>query len=236
MDNPSSKPKLKILLVDDDLETRQLVSLMFANSGHKLLVTGHGKSAMTLLEHEKVDLILLDIMMPELDGLMMLEMVRRVSAAPVLMLTALSDPRIMEQSFLLGADDYLTKPFTKAKLLDRVDRLARQLTSFVEDTKSTWSANFRVDMQKSELIYRGLQIAMTTNELKVFSRLLENAFTEVNRMDLYEAGWGRELLPQRTMAGLVDSTLASLREKLEADPHNPRLLLSSERGYTFSPG
>jgi len=65
---------------------------------------------------------------------------------------------------------------------------------------------------------------------------MENAFTEVNRMDLYEAGWGRELLPQRTMAGLVDSTLASLREKLEADPRNPRLLLSSERGYTFSPG
>ncbi len=236
MVNPSSNHKLKILLVDDDLETRQLVGLMFANSGHKLLVSGHGKSAMTLLEHEKVDLILLDIMMPELDGLMMLEMVRRVSAAPILMLTALSDPRIMEQSFLLGADDYLVKPFTKAKLLDRVDRLARQLTSFVEDAKSTWTANFKVDLQKSELIYRGLPIAMTTNELKVFGRLLENAFTEVNRMDLYEAGWGRELLPQRTMAGLVDSTLASLREKLEADPRNPRLLLSSERGYTFSPG
>lgn len=227
--------KLKILLVDDDADTRQLVTMMFANSGHKLLTTATGKSALTLLEHEKVDLILLDIMMPELDGLMLLEQVRKISPAPILMLTALSDQRIMERSYLLGADDYLIKPFTKNKLFDRIERIARQLTSFVEDGRAAWKNDFKVDIEKGELIFRGRSYEMTSNEMRLLARLMENPFEEINLMDLYEAVWGREPLPMRTRRALVDSTVTSLREKLEDDPKNPKILVSSESGWTFRP-
>lgn len=227
--------KLKILLVDDDLDTRELVAMMFTNSGHKLLTTGQGKSALTLLEHEKVDLILLDIMMPELDGLMMLEQVRKVSAAPVLMLTALSDPRIMERSYLLGADDYLIKPFTKNKLFERIERLARQLTTFVEDSKAAWHEDYKIDIEKGELVFHGRALEMTSNELRLLARLMENPYVEINLMDLYEAVWGREPLPMRTRQALVESAVTSLREKLEDEPNNPKILQSSENGWTFCP-
>lgn len=227
--------KLKILLVDDDADTRELVTMMFANSGHKLLTTGHGKSALTLLEHEKVDLILLDIMMPELDGLLMLEQVRKVSPAPIIMLTALSDPRIMERSFLLGADDYLIKPFTRSKLFDRIERLARQLTSFVEESKSAWRDNYKVDIEKSELIFHGRPLEMTSNELRLLMRMMENPYVEINLMDLYEAVWGREPIPMRTRQALVESTVTNLREKLGDDPQMPKIIQSSENGWIFSP-
>lgn len=235
MANPNPNPRLKILLVDDDADTRQLVSMMFTDSGHKLLTSASGKAALTLLEHEKVDLILLDIMMPELDGLMMLESVRRYSAAPVLMLTALSDPRIMEQSYLLGANDYIVKPFSKSKLLERVDRLARQLTSFVEDGRASWRNDYQIDFENSLLTFRGRTIEMTSNELRLLTKLMDNAFLEIDLFDLYEAVWGREPLPLTTRRALVESAVTSLREKLESDPHNPRILRSTQNGWTFFP-
>ena len=235
MANPFPKPKLRILLVEDDADTRGLVTMMFADSGHKLLTTGHGKSALTLLEHEKVDIILLDIMMPELDGLKVLENVRRVSSAPILMLTALSDPRIMEESYLLGANDYLIKPFTKNKLFDRIDRLASQLTSFVDHDWSTRSGDFKIESEKNSVLYRGRTFEMTPNELKMITRLTENAYMEVSVFDLYEAVWGREPLPLRTKQALVDSTVNNLREKLEEDPQNPKIFLTSDKGCTFLP-
>ncbi len=235
MANPIPQQKLKILLVDDDPDTRTLVSMMFADSGHKLLTAPSGKAALTLLEHEKVDLILLDIMMPELDGLMMLESLRRHSSAPVLMLTALSDPRIMEQSYLLGADDYIVKPFTKSKLLERVGRMARQLTSFVEDSTAVWRLEYNIDFEKSELTFRGKKIEMTANELRLLARLMDNAFLEVSTMELYEAVWGREPLPMATRQALVENAVAGLREKLEVNPHHPKIINSSPHGWTFFP-
>jgi len=235
MANPIPKPKLKVLLVDDDPDTRELVTMMFSGTGHKLVTIGQGQSALKLLEHEKVDIILLDIMMPDFDGLMVLENIRKVSSAPILMLTALSDPRIMEQSYLLGADDYIVKPFSKNKLLDRIERLARQLTSFVDNGLASWRTDFMIDYDKNELVYRGRTIEMTSNELRLLTRMMDNAFLEVNVMDLYEAGWGREPLPFRTREALVENTILSLREKLEADPRSPRLLLASENGWIFNP-
>jgi DNA-binding response OmpR family regulator len=151
------------------------------------------------------------------------------------MLTALSDQRIMEQSYLMGAGDYLVKPFTKNKLFERIDRIARQLDSFVEDGKTTWSNDFKVETEKNELIYRGQPIEMTTNELKMLSRLMENAYMEVSFFDLYEAVWGREPLPLRTKQALVNSTITNLRDKIENDPKNPKIFLNSDKGYTFCP-
>jgi DNA-binding response OmpR family regulator len=236
MSNPIHHPKLKILLVDDDPDTRDLVSMMFSDTGHKLLTIGQGQAALELLEHQKFDVILLDIMMPDFDGLMVLENIRKKSSAPVLMLTALSNVQIMEQSYQLGANDYIVKPFSKNKLLERIDRLARQLTSFVDDSLAGWKADFAIDYEKNELVYHGRTIEMTPTELRLLTRLMESAFVDVNVMDLYEAGWGREPLPFRTRQALVENTIRSLREKLETDPQNPKLLLSAENGWILRPG
>jgi two-component system, OmpR family, response regulator len=227
--------KLKILLVDDDPDTRQLVSMIIEKAGHKIQTTGHGKAALTLLQHEKVDMILLDIMMPEIDGMSVLESVRQVSTAPVLMLTALSDAHIMEQCYMLGADDYIVKPFAMNKLLERLDRLALQLPSSSDIQDMPWASTYKLDVDRNALTHAGLSIDLTPNETHLLNKLMENAYIEVSIGDLYEAGWGLEQLPVRTMHALVENTIRGLQSKLEQDPDNPRILLATNTGYSFNP-
>ena len=236
MTNGQPRRKLKILLVDDEPDTRQLVTMMVEKAGHKIQTTGHGKAALTLLQYEKVDMILLDILMPEIDGMSVLETVRQVSTAPVLMLTALSDVHIMEQCFLLGADDYIVKPFAMTKLLERIERIATQLPPSNDIQDMPWAVNYKLDVNKNILTHAGLVIDLTPNETYLLHKLMENAFLQVSVGDLYEAGWGREQLPARTMKALVDNTIRGLQIKIEQDPDNPRILLATDTGYSFNPG
>ena len=229
------KRKLKILLVDDDPDTRQLVMMIIEKAGHKIQTTGHGKAALTLLQHERVDIILLDIMMPETDGMAVLESIRQVSTAPVIMLTALSDAQIMEQCYMMGADDYIVKPFAMKKLLERIDRLAQSLPLPTDINEMPWAVNYKLDVDRNVLNHAGLSIDLTPNETHLFNKLMENAYMEVSIGDLYEAGWGIEQLPARTMHALVENTIRGLQTKLEQDPDNPRILLVTDKGFTFNP-
>ncbi|MEN4011514.1 MAG: response regulator transcription factor [Bellilinea sp.] len=233
----SAKPsrKLRILLVDDDADTRQLVSMIIEKAGHKIQTTGHGKAALTLLEHERFDIILLDIMMPEVDGLSTLESIRQVSSAPVIMLTALSDAGIMEQSYLMGADDYIVKPFAMAKLIERIDRLARSLPLSEGTETSAHASHYKLDLNNNTLVRGGIVLDLNPNEARLLSCLMDNAYVEVPLPSLYEAGWGKEMLPQRTMQALVENTIRSLQNKLEEDALTPQIVIRTENGFSFIP-
>lgn len=226
---------LKILLVDDDADTRQLVTMIIEKAGHKIQTAGHGQAALTLLEHESFDIILLDIMMPEIDGLNVLESIRRVSTAPVIMLTALSDAGIMEQSYFMGADDYIVKPFAMSKLLERIDRVARTLPPQETPMPTGWSSNYQLNLDNNTLVRGGIMIDLNPTEARLLSCLMDNVYSEVPIITLYEAGWGGEVLPQRTVQALVENTIRSLQNKLEADPQNPQLITRTENGFCFIP-
>lgn len=229
------RPPLKILLVDDDADTRQLITVILEHAGYKIQATGHGQSAILLLAHEKIDLVLLDIMIPDVDGLFVLEAIRKASKAPVLMITALSDAHIMEQSYLMGADDYIVKPFSSQKLLERIDRLARQVTPAGDDGSPTWENNFQLDESEGTLVIDGWKIELTLIEINLLKRLMESAYIEVSRADLFKAGWGNEFLPAQTMDDMVDSTILNLQTKIEKDPLVPTILLDTEAGFIFNP-
>ncbi|HAD07687.1 MAG TPA: hypothetical protein DCE76_11080 [Anaerolineaceae bacterium] len=235
MSSTKSGRKLKILLVDDDADTRQLVTMIIEKAGHKIQTAGHGQAALTLLEHETFDIILLDIMMPEVDGLNVLESIRRVSTAPVIMLTALSDAGIMEQSYFMGADDYIVKPFAMSKLLERIDRVARTLPPQETPEPPAWSSNYQLDLNNNTLVRGGIMIDLNPTEARLLSCLMENVYSEVPVPTLYEVGWGREVLPQRTMQALVENTIRSLQTKLEDDPQNPQIITRTENGFCFIP-
>lgn len=230
-----SPPPLKILLVDDDADTRQLITVILERAGYTVQSTGHGQSAILLLGHEKIDLVLLDIMIPDVDGLSVLEAIRKVSKAPVLMITALSDARIMEQSYLMGADDYIVKPFSSHKLLERIDRLARQVTSSAEDLNTAWEETYQLDVTNGALVIAGWSIELSPIEVNLLKRLMDSAYIEVSRIDLFKAGWGNVFLPPQTVAALVDNTLHSLQLKIEKDPLEPSLLMPTREGYIFNP-
>ncbi|WP_448335209.1 response regulator transcription factor [Bellilinea sp.] len=235
MSSTKTGRKLKILLVDDDADTRQLVTMIIEKAGHKIQTAGHGQAALTLLEHETFDIILLDIMMPEIDGLNVLESIRRVSTAPVIMLTALSDAGIMEQSYFMGADDYIVKPFAMSKLLERIDRVARTLPPQETPTPSGWSSNYQLNLDNNTLVRGGIMIDLNPTEARLLSCLMDNVYSEVPILTLYEAGWGGEVLPQRTVQALVENTIRSLQNKLEEDPQNPQLITRTENGFCFIP-
>ncbi len=235
MSDVPSKRKLKILLIDDDPDTRELVTMMVEKAGHRIQATAHGQAGLLLLEHEKIDIVLLDIMMPDVDGLNVLTSIRKTSKAPVLMLTALSDTGIMQQSYLLGADDYMVKPFTMNKLIERIERLARQLPPSSEPEEPAWSKNYKLDETNEILEHAGLAIELTPTETRLFKRLMQDAYIEVTTGELYSAGWGREMLPARTMQALVDNTIRNMQGKIEANPDQPQILLHTEVGYLFKP-
>ncbi|MCX7976223.1 MAG: response regulator transcription factor [Bellilinea sp.] len=235
MSSIKSGRKLKILLVDDDADTRQLVTMIVEKAGHKIQTAGHGQAALALLEHETFDIILLDIMMPEVDGLNVLESIRRVSTAPVIMLTALSDAGIMEQSYFMGADDYIVKPFAMSKLLERIDRVARTLPPQETSETPAWISNYQLDLNNNTLVRGGIMIDLNPTEARLLSCLMENVYSEVPVPTLYEVGWGREVLPQRTMQALVENTIRSLQTKLEDDPQNPQIITRTDNGFCFIP-
>lgn len=230
-----SKPIYKVLLVDDDADTRQIVSVMIAKAGHVLLTTGSGSEALSLLSHEKVDVILLDIMMPEMDGLSILETIRATSDAPILMLTAISNAAIMEQSYIMGADDYIVKPFSREKLIDRIERLGSRVKPVVNSSQPNWSSRFWLDTRNNLLIREGTAVDLTEVEAKIMNRLMEYPCTEVSDADLYFAGWGDTELSTRTVRMMVEEVIASLQAKLEYNPDFPLILTATRDGFTFNP-
>jgi DNA-binding response OmpR family regulator len=233
--NTNPNRKLKILLVDDDADTRDLVSMIVQNAGHQLISTGQGRQALSLLEREAVDVILLDIMMPDVDGLSVLETIRKYSLAPVIMLTALSEGVIMEQSYQLGADDYIVKPFAMTKLIERIDRIIDKLPYGSTEGINDMVQDYELELENNLLHHGGKQIELTPNETRMLNRLLNSAYNEVGIVQLYEAVWGHDPLPQRSMRTLVSNTLQGLRLKIESDPYQPRIFLQSDSGCTFIP-
>ncbi len=235
MTTNQSNRKLKILLVDDDPDTRQLVTMMLEPAGHKVMTTANGKAALTLLEHEKIDLILLDIMMPEIDGLNVLESLQNRWDIPVLMLTALSDVHIMQQSYQLGADDYIVKPFTRPRLLERIDRLAKTLPQPEKPFSAPWASRYQLNREKNVLVMDGTEIVLSLNEINLMEYFIENAYLEVTSEELYKIGWGGEMLPARTVNALVGNTVHQLQLKLEPNMELPTILVSTQNGFIFNP-
>ncbi|WP_054522133.1 response regulator transcription factor [Thermanaerothrix daxensis] len=226
--------QLKILIIDDDRDTCDLLRGILEKENHQVLTTTQPQSALRLLQHEAVDLIILDIMMPDLDGLTLLEALRRETQAPILMLTALSDPRVMQQCYDMGASDYLVKPFAMTQLKERVRRLAEKIPPRpIPDT--TWQAQFRLDVEQNLLVYKDLPILLTPTESRLLRYLLDNAFHEVTWEALYHAGWGNEILPEPTARALVENTIRSLLYKMQPDSDETRLIQSTMGGYIFLP-
>lgn len=235
MVNPPSRP-LKILLVDDDPDTCLMVAKMMEGAGHTIKTTTNGQDALAYLNQERVDMVLLDILMPEIDGLNLLEIIRRTSEVPVMMLTAVSHSDIMQQSYILGADDYIIKPFSREKLLDRISRLAYKTPRPVKTEPSAWTMRYWLDSNNHMLVHDGTAINLTEIETRMLEKLMDAPYQEVSEVILDEAAWGASPnISARMKEERVLGSIKGLQVKLEEDASDPKILIITAKGYMFTP-
>jgi DNA-binding response OmpR family regulator len=220
---------IRVLVVDDDTRLFELLSSYLEQNDVSAVSAPDGQSALALLARETVDAVLLDIMMPGMDGLTVLRKIRERSAIPVIMLTAKGDETDRVVGLELGADDYLPKPFGPRELLARLRAVLRRAQADLVDHRLSASGVI-VDLQARTVEREGRPIELTGLEFDILVALLRRAGRVVPRNALLElSGRGDVVVSDRT----VDVHVSHLRKKLEDDPSR---LIRTVRGvgYVFS--
>ena len=212
-----------VLVVEDELKIRELVRRYLEREALSVLTTGSGAEALTMLETQEVDLIVLDLNLPDVSGETVATEVRSRSAIPILMLTAKSTEADRIRGLELGADDYLTKPFSPRELVLRVQAvLRRSQTSATSDAPAAFGDGaLIIDEVRHDLIVRGEPVELTPTEWALLVALTGTPGRVFSRAELINRLRGYEFDGyERT----VDSHVKNLRRKIELDPHEPALV------------
>lgn len=227
--------KKHVLLVDDEEHILRLLDYHLAKEGYQTELVGDGRSALKLAETEHFDFILLDIMLPQLDGI---EVCKRIRAkgitTPIMMVSAKGDEFDKVLALELGADDYLTKPFSPRELIARVKAILRRTEKDQTDdnglSDEQWVVNgLRVFPDRHEVYKDNDMLNLTPKEYELLLYLIKHPNMTLTRERLLERIWGYDF-GQETR--LVDVHIGKLREKVEDDPKNPKFI-KTIRGYGY---
>lgn len=211
-----------ILVIDDELDLLVMIKSIFNRAGYKNVITAaSAREAISIISKRMPDMIILDIMMPEMDGFELLQEIRAISKVPVLILTAKGGAEDRFSGFELGADDYLIKPFLPKELLLRVGAILRRV--YPEKNRVVVLDAVRVDLDKAEVIRENDTIPLTAKEYSIFLKLAENAGHIVTIGSLCQTACGE--IWQGYESTLM-TYIRHLREKIEKNPSAPVSLLT----------
>ena len=214
-----------ILICDDQKDIVSALKIYLAPEGYRLFEAYNGRQALEIVNREDIDLILLDIMMPIMDGITATAKIREVSNVPIIFLTAKSETGDMVKGLNAGADDYITKPFVPAEVLARVRSQLRRYASLgsrpaeTEDTLTIGAIT--LDDRTKTVTVDGTEVNLTPTEYRILHLLMANPGTVYSTKALYEAVWQETALGSE---GAVAVHIRHLREKIEIDPSEPRYL------------
>jgi DNA-binding response OmpR family regulator len=223
---PVKKPT--ILIADDD---PQLLRLMMRNlqlEGYEVLAASDGQQALEEIEQNSPDLVLLDVMMPKMDGFTVCHRVRQFSAVPIIIVTARGQDQDKVRGLDLGADDYLAKPFSVEELLARVRAVLRRSQLSAEESAQGLQATMTtgtltIDYSQHLATLAGKELALTPTEYRILAYLAQNAGRILTQDLLLEQVWGAEYLGD---SHLLQVNINRLRHKIEADPTSPHYILT----------
>lgn len=227
--------KDKILVVEDDRKTASLVALYLEKEGFQPLVAHDGKTALMLAERHAPIFVVLDLMLPEIDGWEVCRELRRKSDVPILMLTARDDEVDRISGLTMGADDYVVKPFSPKELVARVKAILRRgpLRAHAPETLLTTKAGLRLDTERVLVTLKDKPIELTPHEYKLLLALMSRKGRVFSRGELLES-----LYPDQeaiVIDRVVDVHIGKLRQKIETDPSKPSYILTVRGiGYRFS--
>ncbi len=217
-------PSPRLLVVEDELPMRTVLRDCLERNGYRVLLAADGASGLEKALHEKPDLILLDIMMPNLDGCAVCAELRRLArAVPILMLTAKGRVEDRVAGLDVGADDYLVKPFSREELLARVRALLRRVQRQARALTTVQLGRVTLDFTQQRAHRDGRPLELTTKEFAMLRLLLENPGAVVSRDRFLDVVWGYTAFPTTRT---VDKHIVSLRQKLEENPEDPRWILT----------
>ena len=215
---------IRILVVDDEADIRRIIRILLESRGYRVLEAPNGKLAVEAVKKEPdVDLILLDIMMPELSGIEASREIRSISSAPILFLTARTQEQDKLEAYSSGGDDYLAKPFSHGELLMKVDSLLRRYRVYKgKVTGKQLKSDVVLDEENRRILRGGEALELTETEYSILQFLADHRGSVVSVAQIYEGVWHEKYMPASNNTVMVH--IVNLRKKLEDDPANPRLI------------
>lgn len=224
----------RILVADDSVETRQLIRLALEREGFEVDEAGDGEGALAAVLARRPDLVMLDVSMPEMDGLAVLARLRTIGTLPVILLTARAEERDRIRGLDLGADDYVVKPFYPGELAARVRSVLRRADA-AGHVGLLEFGDLRIDLAARELWVSGKRVILTRKEFDLLATLASAPREVFSRAQLLRQVWGSQEGWQTSAT--VTEHVRRLRQKIEVDPDRPRWVATVHRvGYRFEPG
>ncbi len=224
---------VSILVVDDEPIVREVVVRYLEQAGYDTLEAGDGDVARELFERESPNLVVLDLMLPGTDGISLCRWIRARSDTPLIMVTALGEEADRLVGLEVGADDYVTKPFSPRELVARVKAILRRASSDAPKAETIATGELLVDARRREAFRRGEVLSLTAREFDLLWFLAGHPNRVFSRTELMERVWG---YASALDTGTVTVHVRRLRAKIEADPANPRYLETVWGvGYRFTP-
>ena len=226
---------MKVLVIEDDPGIIEVVSLCFQLrwSGTSVISANSGNKGVELVETESPDVVILDIGLPDMDGYQVLREIRRFSDVPVLMLTVRSEDTDVAKGLELGADDYITKPFSHIELIARVQAVLRRAQGLpaTDEERPFTSGKLSVDFNRNEVLLGGKPVKLTSTERKLLYYLIRNEGRILSHESLLTKVWGDTYVDARD---LLRVHIQHLRQKLEDSAESPSIIVTEHgMGYKF---
>ena len=222
-----------ILVVDDEARLVSLVRGYLEQEGYTVATANNGRQALMIAREQKPDLIVLDLMMPEMDGWEFMRLHRQESRTPIIMLTARIDDVDKVAGLEMGADDYVTKPFSPRELVARVRAVLRRMEPVAESSELLTAGDLSLNLTARSIQVKESYVELTRMEFDLLQTLMTNPGRAFNRLELLERTQG---FAYDGYERTVDVHVKNLRKKIEPDPTNPHYILTSFGvGYRFNP-
>lgn len=225
----------RILIVDDEPRYLRLLEANLRTEGYEVASAQDGVQAVDIFSSQPIDLILLDIMMPRMDGFSTCQRIREYSNVPIIMLTAKGEEQDRVRGLDLGADDYLVKPFSATELLARVRAVLRRSQIPAESGQARFFSHgdLKIDFARAEVWRNEQPISLSATEYRLLLQFAHNVGSILTSEDLLTGVWGPEYKMEKEILWV---SIARLRQKLEEDPHAPRHIVTrSGLGYLMPP-
>ncbi|KAA3659576.1 MAG: DNA-binding response regulator [Chloroflexi bacterium] len=221
-----------ILVVDDDPKIRQMLTINLTQEGYRVVTAVNGRDALFVARDEKPDVIILDLMMPEMGGYEFVRVYSKEADTPIIMLTAKVEESDKILGLELGADDYVTKPFSVKELTARIRAMFRRMDKFTTQSNTVQVSDIVLDPDRRLVTVAGSRVDLTPSEFEILAALMANPGRVFSRLDLIERMQGMAL---EGFERSIDVHVRNLRRKIEPDPGKPRYVETVYgMGYRFA--